>query len=52
MKKIGYLFVREIGLLISDIGRYVYDLGDWLWGRGSDLEYWAYEKMMNLKGKE
>lgn len=51
MKKIGYLFVYEMGLFVTDIGRYVCKLGDWLWEKGGNLEYWADTKLMKEQRK-
>lgn len=47
MRKIGYLFVHEVALLISDIAMFL--KWDWLWERGGNLECWADLKL--VKGK-
>lgn len=51
MKKIGYLFVHEMALFISDIARYVCKLGDWLWEKGGNLEGWADMKLVEEQRK-
>ena len=43
MRKIGYLFVHEMALLISDIAIII--KSDWLWERGGALELWADMKL-------
>lgn len=47
MRKIGYLFVHEMALLMSDVAMIL--KWDWLWEKGGNLELWADLK---LAGKE
>jgi len=43
MKKIGYLYVHEMAMLISDVAQAV--RWGWLWEQGGRLELWADTKL-------